>query len=361
MKKIKLSAGVILLWLFIGFKASANNRFDVCSNCNTEETIDFLEKTSTPYSSFSLIRSSDSLSKGKVLLLHGLTDSPYYLKDIAKSLYFEGYDVYVPLLSGHGKDHQTMSHITYEQWISEANSIIKDLTKDGQPLILGGFSNGGLLSTVLAKTPDLQKKIKMLLLFAPALEISTSLFSKIVLSTLRGVKKWLSITNQDFLKKYYDKLRGLELFSSWCPECSGYVKNKTLPLNGPLQVYSNIRDNLKTESSIKIPTILVMTGNDTVINTEKVVTSFSRNFNSEFNHIFWLKAETDKSTPPTLPSDKLTIINSPLVISHSGLMFETNLYGRQSEINPQFNRLQENIISTMRQISNRVLCKSNYQ
>lgn len=361
MRRFHLLFIIILYWLLTGEAASAKIRFDDCLNCSPSETIDFLEKTSTPYSSFSLTRDSGTQqNKGKVLLLHGLTDSPYYLKDIAKSLYSEGYDVYVPLLSGHGKDDKAMGQVSYEQWLSEAKNIINELTLDGPPLILGGFSNGGLLSSVLAKDFEIQKKIKMLLLFAPALEISTSFLSKFILSILRGTKKWLSASNKEFLKNYYDKVRNFVLFNNWCPECSAHVKNKALPLNGPLQVYSNIRDNIKSDTSIKIPTVLVMAGNDTVIDSKKVISNFTNYFNSDFNHIFWLKAAGDKSNPPNLSPAKITVIDSPANISHSGLMFETNEFGRRSEINPEFNNLQENIIVTMNSISKKILCKNIY-
>lgn len=361
MRQFQVFLALLLFWFLTGELASAKIRFDDCLNCTPQETLDFLEKTSTPYSSFSLTREANSLqNKGKVLLLHGLTDSPYYLKDIAKSLYFEGYDVYVPLLSGHGKDDKTMGQLSYEQWLSETKNIISELTQDGHPLILGGFSNGGLLSSVLAKNFEIQKKIKMLLLFAPALEISTSFVNKFILSLLRGVKRMLSASNQEFLKNYYDKMRNFALFSNWCPECSAHVKNKILPLNGPLQVYSNIRDNIKTDTSIATPTVLVMAGNDTVIDSKKVVANFTKYFKSEFNHIFWFKADGDKSTPPELPFTKLTVIESPANISHSGLMFETNEFGRRSEINPEFNSLQENVIKTMNLISKKFLCKNIY-
>lgn len=361
MQQFYLLFVIILCWGLIGEQASAKMRFDDCLNCTPAEIIDFLEKTSTPNSSFSLTRDSKTpQNKSKVLLLHGLTDSPYYLKDIAKSLYFEGYDVFVPLLSGHGKDEKTMGQINYEQWLSETKNIIHDLTADGQPLILGGFSNGGLLSSVLVKDIEIQNKIKMLLLFAPALEISTSFASKFILSILRGARKWISASNRIFLKNYYDRIRNFSLFNDWCPECSAHVKNKTLPLNGPLQVYNNIRDNIKTDTSIKIPTVLVMTGNDSVIDSNRVVTSFTKFFNSEFNHIFWLTAEGDKSAPPKLSPEKLTIIPSSANISHSGLMFETNEYGRLAEVNPEFHSLQENIITTMNSISKRILCKNFY-
>lgn len=361
MRQFCLLSYIILCWFLTGENASAKIRFDDCLNCNNTDVIDFLEKTSTPYSSFSLTR--DSLGpqkKGKVLLLHGLTDSPYYLKDIAKSLYFDGYDVYVPLLSGHGIDDKSMGHINYEQWLSESKNIIHDLTIDGHPLILGGFSNGGLLSAVLAKDFEIQSKTKMLLLFAPALEISTSLVNKFILSILRGAKKWISAGNKIFLKNYYDKVRNFSLFNDWCSECSAHVKNKILHLNGPLQVYSNIQDNMKDGAFIKIPTVLVMTGNDSVIDSNKVVSSFTKQFNSNFNHIFWLTSTGDKSIPPHLSAERLTVIPTSANISHSGLMFETNEFGRRTEINPMFQSLKENIINKMNSISNKILCRYFY-
>ncbi len=107
-------------------------------------------------------------TKYSVLLVHGLNDSPYYLKDIAEVLFYRGFNVITVLLPGHGLDFTEMNKITYLDWIREVNIGIRIASMLGENVTIGGFSTGGLLSINAALDSP---SIKGLFLFAPAIKI----------------------------------------------------------------------------------------------------------------------------------------------------------------------------------------------
>lgn len=107
-------------------------------------------------------------TKYSALLIHGLNDSPYYMKDIAQVLFSQGYNVITILLDGHGTSAEDMKTTTYIQWIKNLYLGLSIAKKLGENVLVGGFSTGGLLSTYAAlDTTD----VKGILLFAPALAI----------------------------------------------------------------------------------------------------------------------------------------------------------------------------------------------
>lgn len=107
-------------------------------------------------------------TKYSALLIHGLNDSPYYLKDIAKILHDQGMNVITILLPGHGLTLEDMAEIKYQQWIRELRWGLKIAGMLGENVLVGGFSTGGVLATTAILETNL---IRGLLLFAPALQV----------------------------------------------------------------------------------------------------------------------------------------------------------------------------------------------
>lgn len=117
------------------------------------------------------IMSHGKKTENVALLIHGLTDSPWYMKKIAESLLISGYNVIGILLSGHGTKPQDLKTVKYTDWQKDADAGIKIAVRLGNSITLGGFSTGGaVVSDIVRRYPEL--KIKNLLLFSPALAIN---------------------------------------------------------------------------------------------------------------------------------------------------------------------------------------------
>ena len=109
-----------------------------------------------------------------IVLLHGLTDSPYFMEAIGKRFHkMMGCNVFIPLLTGHGlKDPQGMKNVTLHKWIEDINFAIGKAQERGKRVSIGGLSNGGALSVYKAITSP-SEITGGVFLFAAALDIGS--------------------------------------------------------------------------------------------------------------------------------------------------------------------------------------------
>jgi esterase/lipase len=87
-----------------------------------------------------------------IVLVHGLTDSPYFMRAIGEYFAAEmGFDVYIPLLLAHGlKEPEGMKDASADGWKQNVEFAIQAAKKSGGKISIGGFSTGGTLSVSLA-------------------------------------------------------------------------------------------------------------------------------------------------------------------------------------------------------------------
>ena len=95
-----------------------------------------------------------TVAEKAIVLVHGLSDSPHFLSAIADFFHCElGYDVYLPLLQGHGlKDPNGMEGVTLQEWKENVRFAIHAAAVDGRSLSIGGLSSGGALSFYMGCT-----------------------------------------------------------------------------------------------------------------------------------------------------------------------------------------------------------------
>lgn len=96
----------------------------------------------------SFILSPPGPARGVVVLLHGLTDSPYSLRHIAQHLSEQGLLAVVPRMLGHGTVPAALTAAHWEQWLVTTRLAVREARRqvpDG-PLYMVGYSNGGALA-----------------------------------------------------------------------------------------------------------------------------------------------------------------------------------------------------------------------
>ena len=118
-----------------------------------------------PYFSEQIIRDGchpkklvhDVPAEKAIVLVHGLSDSPYFLSAIGEFFHFElGYDVYLPLLQGHGlKNPDGTEGLSLEEWKKNVRFAMRTATGVGRFLSIGGLSTGGTLSLYMGCTDPL--------------------------------------------------------------------------------------------------------------------------------------------------------------------------------------------------------------
>ncbi len=87
--------------------------------------------------------------KGAVVLLHGLTDTPYSLRHIAENYRRHGYVAVGIRLPAHGTVPGALTSIKWEDWLAATRLAVRQarqLSGGDLPLHIVGFSNGGALA-----------------------------------------------------------------------------------------------------------------------------------------------------------------------------------------------------------------------
>ncbi len=87
--------------------------------------------------------------KGAAVMLHGLTDSPYSLRHIARLYRDAGFVVVGLRLPGHGATPGALTRVTWQDWLAATRLAVREaarLTAPGDELQLVGYSAGGGLA-----------------------------------------------------------------------------------------------------------------------------------------------------------------------------------------------------------------------
>jgi alpha-beta hydrolase superfamily lysophospholipase len=152
--------------------------------------------------------------RGGVLLLHGLTDSPYSVRAAAEAFHRRGYYVLAPRLPGHGTTPSSLATATWRDWVPivrvAAEHVRSVVGPDGE-FLLGGYSNGGALAihhTLDALAGDGAELPDRLYLFSPAVGVTR--FAK--LASWHKLLAWIP---------YFEKFR----WSSIRPEYDPFKYN----------------------------------------------------------------------------------------------------------------------------------------
>jgi alpha-beta hydrolase superfamily lysophospholipase len=86
---------------------------------------------------------------GAVVLLHGLTDSPYSQRHVAQSYRDHGFIAVVIRVPGHGTVPAGLTDVEWEDWSAATRLAVREARRriaPSAPLHLVGFSNGGALA-----------------------------------------------------------------------------------------------------------------------------------------------------------------------------------------------------------------------
>jgi alpha-beta hydrolase superfamily lysophospholipase len=116
--------------------------------------------------------------RGVAVLLHGLTDSPYSLRHVARRYAERGFVAIGIRMPGHGTVPSGLTDVRWEDWSAATRLAVREARKrvpPSAPLHLVGFSNGGALAVKYAldaiEDPALPRADR-LVLFTPMIGIT---------------------------------------------------------------------------------------------------------------------------------------------------------------------------------------------
>ena len=220
-----------------------------------------------------------------ILLLHGLTATPFEVRGFGEDLHQLGYTVSGILLPGHGTSPDDLNRVTWHDWLNSVTEAYQQLKKTCQHVFIGGESTGGLLSLYLASQhPD----IVGVLTYAPAIK--------------------LNLNFPDMVKLYVGSLfmpsvpkADIDTDSTW----QGYPVN---PLKGVIQLIRLQKATLKRMHLIQQPVLVVQGRHDTTthptcgeIILSKVQSRLKKHYwMDESSHVVLLNEESPRITELSL-------------------------------------------------------------
>jgi pimeloyl-ACP methyl ester carboxylesterase len=133
----------------------------------------------------------NKMTKKVVVLFHGLSDSPFFLRSIAQSIHQQGNNVIVALTPAHGKkqaDEDMQDADLADRWRAHVSELVEFSASLGEQIYVGGFSTGGALATeYVLQNPT---SVAGLMLFSGALALDSSVES---MANIWGIQ-WLAKT-----------------------------------------------------------------------------------------------------------------------------------------------------------------------
>jgi alpha-beta hydrolase superfamily lysophospholipase len=216
----------------------------------------------------SYILEPEGTPRGAVVLLHGLTDSPYSLRHIARLYRDHGFVAVAIRMPGHGTVPSGLTSVTWEDWSEAARLAVREARRRAPaplPLHVVGFSNGGALAVKFALDGIDDKSLARpdrIILIAPMIGITE-------LSRFAGVFGWPAIFPA------FAKAAWLGIVPEFNP-----FKYNSFPVNGARQsslLTRNLRSHIAREESAgrlgELPPILSFQSLvDFTVSTRAIVT-----------------------------------------------------------------------------------------
>lgn len=217
----------------------------------------------------SYIMMPEGAPTGAVVLLHGLTDTPYSLRHIAEQYRERGFIAIGIRLPAHGTVPGALSKVHWQDWLAATRLAVREakaLTGTDKPLHLVGFSNGGALAmkyTLDALDDPTLAKPQQVVLISPMIGVTS-------------FARFAGIAGLPAIFPPFAKAAWLGVLPEFNP-----FKYNSFPVNGARQSYlltDTLQDQIARESREKrldaLPPILTFQSVvDFTVSTRAVITA----------------------------------------------------------------------------------------
>lgn len=109
-------------------------------------------------------------SQGIVILVHGLSDTAFSMRDLARYFAKRCYVARSVLLPGHGTRSGDMLIVDHDDWIDTVRHLVAQAAQEHERIVLAGFSLGAVVTTTVALDTD--SPVDALVAISPAYRIS---------------------------------------------------------------------------------------------------------------------------------------------------------------------------------------------
>ena len=185
-------------------------------------------------------------TKGIVILVHGLSDSAFSMRDLAQTLADNCYIARTALLPGHGTKPGDLLNVRFSDWSNTVKYLIAESAQEHDNVITVGFSLGALLTMGEAIKPG--SLIDKAITISPAFYLTTSPYAELT-RWLYPFKRWLDKEKPD------DTYR--------------YEAIPTIAVAQTIKAKSHFHKQLELTGSVTIPWLLIQSDDDLVVETSK--------------------------------------------------------------------------------------------
>ena len=196
-------------------------------------------------------------AKCGALLIHGLLDSPFSLRDIGQALAAHGILSRAILLPGHGTIPEDLLRTKYQEWITAVEAGVASFAEEVEKLFIVGYSTGATLAIYEAFK---NKNIAGIILLSPAVRIKVPVS---LMVEWHRFKKWLTRKHVQWLMREQE---------------TDYAKYQSIPFNAIKQVskLTHVIYGLERQHALATPILMVMSREDETISSYRAMCFFSR-------------------------------------------------------------------------------------
>ena len=208
-----------------------------------------------------------------VLLVHGLSDMPLAMQDLADAFAARCFVVRTILLPGHGTRAGDLLDVTHGDWLAATRFGLETLKGDVDEVFVGGFSLGGLLA-MHAVLED--ATVRGAFLFSPALALESSWLIRQSL-WLRHVLDWLDRDEPD-----------------------DYARYEAMPVNAMAETFLLVRKltRLLEQRRVDVPVFMAMSADDSVIDVAVNRDYFTDRFSHPGSRLGVYRRDPQEGTDP---------------------------------------------------------------
>ena len=248
-----------------------------------------------------------------IVMVHGLSDSPYMMRTLAEHFRERGFLVRSILLPGHGTRPGDLTEVKEGAWRQALQYAVQDTGRQVENLYLAGFSTGGALAVdYAAQHPG---SLTALFLFAPCLQVKSP------------AARWARLVG---------------LFRTWLEirDDRDFAKYESFPFNAAAQIVA-LTDRLKESSAFQpnglaLPVFIALSGEDETVDSAFTLDFFQKRLPNPANRLILYSGNR---TPPTFSDQRVAVVTGflpgrkILSLSHLSLTLpaEDGHYGSQGD------------------------------
>jgi len=228
-----------------------------------------------------------------VLLIHGLSDSPFLMSDLGDALSEMSNDCFLIrsiLLPGHASTPGDLRIVNWRDWVQAVRYGIESFQGEASSVHVVGFSTGGALAVYWAlnsKSGHLSVPIKSLVLLSPAIRISgLPNLPRFLFSWVATLSEWTGLM-------------------AWTEEAQDidYAKYESFPLNAGYQLYLLDLAIEVDMHQMDIPIYMALSREDATVDPLASIKLFQR-FNHPNSQLLVVAKDADEPTVKGLSDDR---------------------------------------------------------